>query len=91
MNKGNSNGNGTAQKRFLLTVMLMTAVLCAGPVLRTAFLLFHTTGIFYWKVFYQRGLPLVIGGVVLCLGILAVILIRSRASVQKTLREDRKK
>ncbi|MBQ6519543.1 MAG: hypothetical protein IJI14_12545 [Anaerolineaceae bacterium] len=91
MNKGNSSGNGTAQKRFLLTVILMTAVLCAGPVLRTAFLLFHTTGIFYWKVFYQRGLPLVIGGVVLCLGILAVILIRSRASIQKTLREDRKK
>ena len=85
------NRSGPAQKRFLLPVMLMTAVLCAVMVLRTAYLLFHTTGIFFWKVLYQRGLPLVIGGSALCLVLCAVVLIRSREYVRKTFREDRRK
>ena len=77
--------------KFILSVFLLTAVFCAVMLLRTAYLLFHTTGVFYWKVFYQRGLPLVIGGSVLCLGGCAAILIRSRETVCRTLREDLKK
>ena len=91
MIKGNSKAPGTAQKRFFLLIILMTAVLCAVMVLRTAFLLFHTTWIFYWKVFYQRGLPLVIGGSVLCLAGMSVILVNSRENLLKTLRQDHRK
>ncbi|MBQ6504244.1 MAG: hypothetical protein IJI57_10070 [Flexilinea sp.] len=80
-----------AQKRFFWMVILTLGVLCAVMALRTAFLLFHTTGIYFWKVFYQRGLPPVIGGSVLCLVLCTVLLIRSREHVRKTLREDRKK
>ena len=83
--------SASVKTRFILPVILMTAVLCAVMVLRTAYLLFHTTGIFYWKVFYQRGLPLVIGGSALCLILCAVLLIRSGEYVRKTLREDRRK
>ena len=77
--------------RFFLLLLLQMGILSAVMVLRTAFLLFHTTGIFYWKVFYQRGLPLVIGGSILCLLLCSLILFRSRSSLGKCLREDRGK
>ena len=84
--------SASVKTRFILLVILMTAVLCAIMVLRTAHLLFHTTGIFYWKVFYQRGLPLVVGGSALCLILCcAVLLIRSREYVRRTLQKDRRK
>ena len=79
------------QARFWLLLLLQMGILGAVMLLRTAYLLFHTTGIFYWKVFYQRGLPLVIGGAVLCLLFAGLILFRSRDSFRKTLREDRGK
>lgn len=77
--------------RFSALIILLSAMLAAVLLLRTAFLLFHTTGIFYWKVFYQRGLPLVIGGCVLCLTGIGVILAHARDSLKDSLREDRKK
>ena len=69
----------------------MTAVLFAVMLLRTAFLLFHTTGVYYWKVFYQRGLPLVTGASFLCLVLFLGILCYTRNSLRAALREDRKK
>ncbi len=77
--------------RFWLLLLLQLGILSAVMLLQTAYLLFHTTGIFYWKVFYQRGLPLVIGGAVLCLLICGLILFRSRNSLRKSFREDRGK
>ena len=74
--------------RFRLLLILQLGILGAVMLLRTAYLLFHTTGIYYWKVFYQRGLPLVIGGSVLCLLLCGLILFRSRNSLRKSLRED---
>ena len=71
--------------RFWLLLLLQLGILGAVMLLRTAYLLFHTTGIFYWKVFYQRGLPLVIGGAVLCLLFAGLILFRSRTSLRKRL------
>lgn len=86
----NKRSSGT-KRRFFLLIILSMAVLCAVMAVRTAYLLFHTTGIFYWKVFYQRGLPLVIGGSAICLGACAFILFRSRKYVRSTLMEDRQK
>ncbi len=80
-----------ARSRFFLLLSAQAALLCGVMLLRTAHLLFRTTGIFYWKVFYQRGLPLVIGGSVLCLGIMAWVLFISREALLKSLREDQKK
>ena len=77
--------------RFMLLLLLQLGILSAVMLLRTSYLLFHTTGIFYWKVFYRRGLPLVIGGTVLCLLLSGLILFRSRDTLGKTLREDRGK
>ena len=77
--------------RFWLLLLLQLGILGAVMLLRTAYLLFHTTGIFYWKVFYQRGLPLVIGGAVLCLLISLLILFRSPDPLRKTFHEDRGK
>lgn len=77
--------------RFWLLLLLQLGILGAVMLLRTAYLLFHTTGVFYWKVFYQRGLPLVIGGAVLCLLLSGVILFRSRDSLRESLRKDRGK
>lgn len=77
--------------RFWLLIVLQLGILGAVMALRTAYLLFQTTGIFYWKVFYQRGLSLVIGGAVICLLISCLILFRSRNSLMKSLREDRGK
>ncbi|MBR6088624.1 MAG: glycosyltransferase family 39 protein, partial [Anaerolineaceae bacterium] len=76
---------------FWLITILITGILFAVMALRTGYLLFHTTGVYYWKVFYQRGLPPVIGCSLICTGIIAVILIRSRENVRKTLHQDRKK
>ena len=92
MEKGRSGRifSGT-RARFFLLLLLQLGILSAVMLLRTAFLLFHTTGIFYWKVFYQRGLPLVIGGSILCLLLCGLILFRSRTSLGKSLREDRGK
>ena len=67
------------------------AVLCAIMLLRTAYLLFHTTGVFYWKVFYQRGLPLVIGASCICLCTVGIVLFRCRETVLSTIKADRKK
>lgn len=77
--------------RFTLLLVLQLGVLAAIMLLRTVRLLFETTGVFYWKVFYQRGLPLVIGGVILCLLLCAWLLFRSRNSLRETLRRDRGK
>ena len=79
------------RSRFWIIIILLMAVLFAVMTLRTAYLLFHTTGIFYWKVLYQRGLPLVIGGTAVCLIICALILLSSRDAVRQTLHTDRKK
>ena len=76
---------------FILAVLFPAAILLAVMVLRTAYLLFHTTGIFYWKVFYQRGLPLVAAGSVLCLAGCVFLLYHYRGRVRRTLIEDRKK
>ena len=75
----------------MLAVLFPAAILAAVMVLRTAYLLFNTTGIFYWKVFYQRGLPLVIAGSVFCLAGCVFLLFHSRYKVRRTLIEDRKK
>lgn len=80
-----------SEVRFLIITGSLLAVLLAVMLLRSAFLLFHTTGVFYWKVFYQRGLPLVAAGSALCILACAVMLIRSRKNVGKTLHADRKK
>jgi len=82
---------GNAKGRFSLLIILTGAVLFAVMLLRSAYLLFHTTGVFYWKVFYQRGLPLVIGGSLLCLAGVGVILFRCRENLIKTLKTERKK
>ena len=76
---------------FVLLVILLTAMLTAVMTLRTAYLLFHTTGIFYWKVFYQRGLPLVIGGLAVCFTGCGFLLYRFRKTVHQTLQRDHKK
>ena len=75
--------------RFWLLLLLQLGILGAVMLLRTAYLLFHTTGIFYWKVFYQRGLPLVICGTVLCLLLSVLILFRSRESLRQCFRYRR--
>ena len=54
---------------FAILLILQLGILGAVMLLRTARLLFQTTGVFYWKVLYQRGLPPVIAGTVLCLGL----------------------
>ena len=77
--------------RFALLIILQSAILCAVMLLRTAYLLFGTTGVFFWKVLYQRGLPLVIAGCALCLAVMVRILFLSRETLRKTLKEDRKK
>ena len=77
--------------RFTLLILLQIAVLGAVMLLRTAYLLFHTTGIFYWKVFYQRGLPLVAAGSLLCLACAVLILRSSGACLRRSLRDDRNK
>ena len=79
------------KNRFGMILFFILAILAAVMLERTAWLLFHTTGIFYWKVFYQRGLPLVIAGVILCLLGCGAILISFRKNVRKTLAEDKKK
>ncbi len=76
---------------FPALIILQTGIFAAVMLLRTVFLLFHTTGIFYWKVFYQRGLPLVIAGAVICLFGILFICIRSREHLRKSLKEDRGK
>ena len=75
----------------MLAVLFPAAILSAVMVLRTAYLLFNTTGRYYWKVFYQRGLPLVIAGSVFCLAGCAFLLYHSRRRVRRTLLEDKKK
>lgn len=77
--------------RFAVLLILQLGILGAVMLLRTARLLFQTTGVFYWKVLYQRGLPPVIAGTVLCLGLTGWILAASRESVRETLRKDRGK
>ena len=77
--------------RFSALLILQLGILGAVMLLRTALLLFQTTGIFYWKVLYQRGLPPVICGTVLCLGLTVWILAASRESVRETVRKDRGK
>ena len=77
--------------RFSVLIILHLAVLGAVMLLRTASLLFSTTGIFYWKIFYQRGLPLVIGGSVLCLLAAVWLLYGTRDHLRDCLRTDRRK
>ena len=77
--------------RFWLILCPVIAVLCAVMALRTAFLLFHTTGVFYWKVFYQRGLPLVIGASCICLCGVGMVLFQCRDSFLSTIKTDKKK
>ena len=64
----------TPKSAFGLLVLLQAAILCGILLLRGAFLLFHTTGVFFWKVFYTRGLPLVIIGCLLCAAGIGTIL-----------------
>lgn len=81
-------GNGFS---FSLWILLTTGILTGVMALRTASLLFQTTGIFYWKVFYQRGLPLVITASILCLcGCIALLIIK-RNEVRKVFHTDQKK
>ena len=80
-----------SKNSFITILVLFSAVFLACMLLRTAYLLFHTTGIFYWKVFYQRGLPLVIGASALCLIFCGIIFFHNRSAFQKTLKTDRKK
>ncbi len=76
---------------FSLLIFLHLAVLGAVMLLRTAYLLFHSTGIYYWKVLYQRGLPLVIAGSVLCLAVIFRIFLSSRKTPGNCPLQDRKK
>lgn len=64
----------TPARRFLLTLCLSACILGGVALLRSAYLRFHTTGVFYWKVFYSRGLPLVIAGCLLCAAAVIFIL-----------------
>ena len=57
----------TSRRRFWAVIVLSACVLAGVAVLRTGYLRFRTTGVFYWKVFYQRGTPLVIGGCLVCI------------------------
>ena len=77
--------------RFWLILCPVIAVLCAVMALRTSFLLFHTTGVFYWKVFYQRGLPLVIGASCICLCGVGMVLFQCRDSFRSTIKTDKRK
>ena len=77
--------------RFCLLMAMQLGMLAAVMLLRTASLLFQTTGVFYWKVFYQRGLPLVAAGIVFCLAFSMLLLYNSRAHLKDQLREDRGK
>ena len=80
-----------SKNSFITILVLFSAVFLACMLLRTAYLLFHTTGIFYWKVFFQRGLPLVIVASSLCLIFCGFIFFHNRSAFQKTLKTDRKK
>ena len=90
MNRRFFSGFSGSRSSFLLMVMLHTAVLAAVLVLRTSLLLFRTTGVFFWKVLYQRGLPPVIAGSAVCVLVNAAILFRRRTSLGRALRESRK-
>ena len=83
--------SGSSQACFGITLFLLTVILFAVILLRTAYLLFHTTGIFFWKVFYQRGLPLVIVGSAVCLILCGIIFYSFRECLQAALKTDRKK
>ena len=76
---------------FILLVILLTAMLTAVMTLRNAYLLFHTTGIYYWKVFYQRGLPLVLCGLAVCFAGCGFLLFQFRKTVHQTLQKDHRK
>ncbi len=86
-----SEKNSVSRGRFIALVILLLAVPCAVILLRTADLLFRSTGIYYWKVFYQRGLPLVIGGSVLCVLLTVWILYGKRDPFRECVRTDRGK
>ena len=75
---------------FFLLILFQMAILGGVMVLRSAWLIFQTTGVFYWKVFYSRGLPPVIAGCVICLAGIVLILIAHRESLRQCLREGRR-
>lgn len=64
----------TPARRFSAAVFLSACILGGTALLRSAYLRFHTTGVFYWKVFYQRGTPLVTAGCLLCAAAVMLIL-----------------
>ena len=74
--------------KFFLSLTFFFVLITGIAVIRFSWLMFQTTGVFVWKVLYQRGLPFVIGFTALAFIVKFWIMGSNLSAIKDIIREN---